>query len=364
MKTLYDIGNTVFHAQTRIDKEIQYDIFKKGLTSVLKDKDDEMIEEFFQTIADNGNVSLNNLAEEALAEVITKINVNHMRGDFISELFTIPLILVNNNSQINMVALNKIETFLKERALDYGLMSNDMDLILSPVILSQNKSKNMLFSEWYDLHLQTLRFMTKRDLRGIFQNDFTLSNPENIPVVVYIVGSILRKDNGSTPLFIENNSLARESKSDLIQDLQLFFNNHLDYNVLPLMVSPLFQGLELGYKGIQEILAEYFVATYSENEDIAFIVSPTNWNDNLILVAWEAEKNSIENYFIINTFKEEPADYLKMITEILNKLEVVSYLAPNIINFDSLDDFNDFDMKTYLDENELVMLSSPEYIDN
>lgn len=364
MKTLYDIGNTVFHAQTTIDKEIQYDIFKKGLVSVLKDKDDDTIEELFQMAADNGNVSLNNLSEEALSEVISKININHMRGEFASELFTIPLILVNNDSQIKMLALHKIEQFLKERASDYGLISNDMDLILSPVLLSQNKSKNMLFSEWYDLHLQTLRFMSKRDLRPIFNSDFNFSNPENIPVVVYLVGTVLKKNDGNTSLFIENNLLARESKSELMKDFQLFLNDNLEYNALPLMVSPLFPGIELGYKGIQEVLIEYFIQSYNDNENIAFIVSPTTWNNNLVLVAWDAEKNSIENYFLINTFQEEPADYLKMVTEILNKLDTSSYLAPNIISFDSLDDFNEFDMKTYLDENELVMLSSPEYIDN
>lgn len=370
MVSLYELSTTVFKADTQSGQNLQYEIFKSELEKLLNEKDDDSINEALYEAENNGKIGVLKLIENTTQELINTVLVENTQGSYRSDFFLLPILIISPEARTNLLALNKMETFLADEMKNYELIPENSEMILSPILLSHKTSSQMNVSKWYDLHQQTLINADKRSLRAMFSKDFILNTEVNYPTLVFLTGVVIQKNHhlaeipSLAPNLVNNTREIQNSKLKLINSFQNYLNSNLsNINIVVLEPNNILTSLMNSYSAHQELLISSFVSSYSEDPENLFIAIPINILDNFVLTSWNFKTNTINNYLLVEPFGKSPQENLDITLDYIQNIKQDAYLGESIINFESISDFKTFDMKEYIDENGVEMILSKESIE-
>lgn len=360
MLSLYEIGNTVFRAKTQADQQSQQEIFKQEIERHLREKDEAAINELLQESEENGKLGLTRLSETLIEMAINTILFDYHGKPHRSDLFFLPLIITHKDNVIHMMSLGSLEEMIRNKAKEFGLLANDSELFLAPTIISQKTSKTMGFSNWYDLHQQTLRYRQDRSLRAIFTQDFHFTNSTpNSPVLVFIPGIIISSTEQAPSRLFGNNVHARTLKQQFSHALQQEISDEYTYELGVLEPNPVLFALSQAYDAQQDVLIYRFVDVYSRYANNRFILLPVSGTvAEAVLVAWDEQSNDIYNYVLLEVTKGSLSENLDAIMDYCHELKADVFVGETIVAIENIQNYKEFNMKKYVDENSVNMISS------
>lgn len=362
MNNIYNLTKTVFRAETPQLQEIQLEILGEQILYLLKNKNDDQIYEAI-TMCHEESTELYNLLDETIANNINTIIYNDYKNvkEFKSDMFLIPVINSSDNPYIKFFSLKKIEDTLNTLLRENNLINERSKLYLAPVFISENKTRTLKHSDWYDLHIKTLENASARFHREIFLKDFTLKNKNNKPILNFICGCIIQVNENNSyvlPRLLSDDYYAKDDKENFILSLNKINENKSKDNLTFSMPQHVFTALYMGYNEHQQIIISDFVKKYSNHDNLSYAIISLDVLDTFVLFAWDESQNKILDYLTIEAYGVTTLYNVDYVMDCISETDKAVYVGKKITAQKEHQEYLDFNFREYLNTHGADMLTA------